>query len=157
LPISPPPKDKNGFATPHDHHEILDHHRLIRGISHEHVYRDANGRPVRLSSAAFDLSSAEVDPYKGLSVDLEELMLAAGLDPAEQAATRNFAGSVALKVSSFRSRNFLVGYDPLPENPFHGGVWEDATRKSKMTRGTRKALLREASWLVQIDDIPITI
>lgn len=90
-------------------------------------------------------------------MDIEQLMIEHGINPATHANTRNFLGSIAFTVNSFRSRNFLVGYDPLPENPCHGVVWQDAARASKLTRGTKMALLREAEWLVPIDNVPIAV
>jgi hypothetical protein len=155
LPISPPPRDQNGLATPHDHAEILDAHRVIRGISDEFVVKDEKGQPQRLSSAALEPSTMDVDPYCGLSVDLEQLITEDGLDPVEHLKARNFLGAIVFEVRSFRSRNFLVGYDPLANNPYHGGVWQDAGRGSKLTRGTKKALLREAAWLMPIANVPI--
>jgi hypothetical protein len=156
LPITPPPRDKNGLATPHDHSEILDDHRVVRGVSAEFVVKDEQGRQ-RLSSAVLDPSTVEVDPYCGLSVDIEQLMLEQGISPAAHVQARKFLGSIAFEVHSFRSRNFLVGYDPLADNPSHGAVWQDAARNSRFTRGTRKALLQEAAWWVPIDGIPIAI
>jgi hypothetical protein len=153
--MKPPPKDGNGLASPHDHDEILNGHRVIRGVSNEFVHRDKEGRPLRLSSALLEPSSANVDPYCGLSVDIEQLMLAHGIDAATHASNRHFLGSIAFTVNSFRSRNFLVGYDPLQENPCHGGIWQDAARGSKLTRGTKMSPLREATWYVAIDGIPI--
>jgi hypothetical protein len=157
LPIKLPPSDKNGLVIPHDHDEILDDHRIIRGVSAEFVVKDEQGRPQRLSSAALDPSTVEVDPYCGLSVDIEQLMIEQGVTPEAHVQTGKFVGSIAFKVRSFRSRDFLVGYDPFPKNPCHGAVWQDATRNSKLTRGTRKALLQEAAWSIPIDGIPITI
>src|SRR5208337_4197659 len=58
--------------------------------------------------------------------------------------------AIVLAVRCFRSRNFYVGYDPQHDNPYHGGVWQDAQRGSKLTRGVRKTLLRESQWLVPV-------
>jgi hypothetical protein len=145
------------LATPHDHDEILDDHRVIRGVSAEFVIKDGQGRPQRLSSAALDPSTSEVDRYCGMSVDIEQLMIKHGVTPAAHVQDRKFLGSIAFAVRSFRSRQFLVGCDPFAENPCHGAVWQDAARDSKFTRRTRKALLREATWSVPIENIPIAI
>jgi hypothetical protein len=155
LPISLPPRDTNGLAMLHDHAEILDTHRVIRGVSDEFVVNDDNGQPQRLSSALLDPSAIDVDPYCGLSVDLEHLMTEDGVDPVQYVKERKFLGAIVFGVRSFRSRNFFVGYDPRKGNPYHGGVWQDGARGSKLTRGVRMALLREAAWLVQIDDVPV--
>jgi hypothetical protein len=54
---------------------------VIRGVSDEFVVRDDQGQPKRLSSAVLDPSTIEVDPYCGLSVDIEQLMIEDGLNP----------------------------------------------------------------------------
>ncbi len=118
--------------------------------------KDKEGHPVRVSTAALEPSSVDVDPYCDLSVDLEPFILAAGVDPRRHVTTPRFMASIVLAVGSFRSRNFYVGYDPLDDNPYHGGVWQDAQRNSKLTKGVRKALLREAQWLVPVPGIPVT-
>ena len=64
-------------------------------------------------------------------------------------------GAIAFSVSSFRDRGFLVGYDPLKGNPYHGNVWENVEAGAKLTKGTRKALLREAAWVVEIPGVSI--
>ena len=141
---------------PHDHPDLADDHRVIRRISDEFVVKDEEGHPVRLSTAALDPSSIDIDPYCGLSVDLESLILADGIDPKRHVTTPKFMASIVLAVGSFRSRSFLVGYDPLDDNRNHGGVWQDAPRSSKLTRGVKKALLREPTWLVPVPGIPVT-
>jgi hypothetical protein len=141
---------------PHDHPDLADDHRVIRRISDEFVEKDKDGRPIRVSTAALSPSSPEVDFYCGLSVDLEPLMLADGVDPKRHVTTPKFMASIVLAVRSFRSRNFYVGYDPMNDNPYHGGVWQDAKRGSKLTRGVRKALLRESQWLVPVQGIAVT-
>jgi hypothetical protein len=138
---------------PHDHPDLVGDHRVIRRISDEFVVKDEAGLPVRLSTAALDPSSIEVDPYCGLSVDLEPFILAAGIDPRRHVTTPKFMASIVLTVGSFRSRRFHVGFDPLDDNPYHGGVWQGG---SKLTRSVRKALLRESQWLVPIPGIPVT-
>ena len=84
----------------------------------------------RISSAAFQPSSIEQDPYRGLSVDLEALIIADRGDPRAHVTTPQQPGSVVLVVEDFRSRDFLVGYDPTitPPNKYHGQVWEDTMR-----------------------------
>jgi hypothetical protein len=124
-------------------------------VSDEFVVKDESGQPQRLSSAVLDRSTIDVDPYCGLSVDLEQLMTEDGLDPVQYVKAQKFLGAIVFGVRSFRSRNFFVGYDPLADNPYHGGVWQDGALGSKLTQGVRMALLREAVWLVQINNVPI--
>ena len=157
MPISSPPRDKAGRVTPHDHPDLVDADRVIRRISHEFIAKDKEGRPLRVSTAAFEPSSIDVDLYCGLSVDLEPFILADGIDPKRHVTTLKLMASIVLPVGSFRSRSFLVGYDPLEDNPYHGDVWQDAQRGSKLTRSVRMALLRESTWLVPVPGIPVTI
>jgi hypothetical protein len=157
MPISPPPRDHDGRVIPHDHPGLANDHRVIRRISDEFIHKDkTTGRPVRVSTAALEPSSVDVDPYCGLSVDLESFILAEGVDPKRHVTTPKFMYSIVLAVGSFRSLNFYVGYDPLDDNPYHGGVWQDAQRRSKLTRGVKKALLRESKWLVAVPGMPVT-
>jgi len=108
----------------------------------------------RVSSAAFQFSSVGEDPYCGMSVDIEPFMIADGIDARRHVATPQFVGSIALRVSSLRSRQLLVGYDPLPENSYHGGVWGKSDKR-KLSRGTQRALLKEATWFVVIDGVAL--
>jgi hypothetical protein len=89
-----------------------------------------------------------------MSIDIEPFMLSDGVDPRVRCTTPKFAGSLAFQVASFRSRNFQVGYDPLPENPYHGNVWDPAG-KHKFSRATQRALLKEATWLVPSPGVAI--
>lgn len=101
------------------------------------------------------MSSQDVDPYCGLSVDVEMLMLADGLDPTRHVAQAQFVGAIVLEIASFRSRCFLVGYDPLSHNDYHGAVWENAAKGARMTRGAKRALLKEAAWIVPLPGVAI--
>jgi hypothetical protein len=155
MPISPPQRDQASRVIPHCHLGLANDHRVIRRISDEFVVKDNEGHPLRVSTAALEPSSVDVDPYCGLSVDLEPFILADGVDPKRHVTTPKYMASIVLAVGSFRSRNFCVGYDPLDDNPYHGGVWQDAQCNSKLTKGVRKALLCEAQWLVPVPGIPV--
>jgi len=61
-----------------------------------------------------------------------------------------FTGAIAIAVSNFRTRNFLVGYDPYDGNPYHGAVWGDESRNSRFTRGTKKVPLFEKEGVGEI-------
>jgi hypothetical protein len=89
-----------------------------------------------------------------MSIDVESFMLSDGVDPREHCTTPRFVGSLAFQVASFRSRNCQVGYDPLPENPYHGNVW-DTAGKHKFSRSIQRALLKEATWLVPLPNVAI--
>jgi hypothetical protein len=149
--IAAPAKDANGRVLPHDHPELKGDGRLIRRVSQHQVVSTPKGE--RLSTAVLEPSTPEYDPHCGLSVDLEQLLLAEGVHPVAHVAKAH--GAIALTVASFRDRKFMVGSDPLADNPYHGNVWQDAKAGSKLTRGTQKALLREAVWLVAIDGVAI--
>jgi hypothetical protein len=41
------------------------------------------------------------------------------------------------------------------DNPYHGAVWQDETRGSRFTKGTRKALMKEAEWFVPLEGVKI--
>lgn len=150
----PPPKDQDGLTIPHDCPEIQNEHRLIRRISEEWIVSDHKGKK-RLSTAALDPSSEDYDKYCGLSVDIEHFILNAGLDPKKFVTTPKFTGAISFSVDSFRSRSFLVGTDPSKDNPYHGAVWQNETQGAKFTRGKKKELLKEAEWLVPLDDVDI--
>lgn len=94
----------------------------------------------RVSTAALDPSSKERDQYRGLSIDIESFIVEDGLDPLAFVSTPQFTGAIAFTVNAFRSRSFLVGYDPRAENPYHGAVWEAENSGSRFTRGTKKSL-----------------
>ena len=149
-----PPKDEKGLTIPHDCHDILPEHRVIRRISPEWIVTSSDGKR-RISTAAFDPSSKERDPYCGLSIDIEHFIVADGLDAQAYVSTPQFTGAIAIEVSKFRTRNFLVGYDPSDDNPYHGAVWADECRGSSFTRGTKKAFLKESEWFVTIDGVEI--
>jgi hypothetical protein len=155
LTISAPPKDQNGLTTPHDHPEITENDRLIRRIPEQWIVEGKAGGK-RLSSAAFEPSSAGQDPYRGLSVDHETLILADGRDARAYVTNPQQPGSLVLTTKNFRDRQFLVGFDPIPGNDYHGQVWAAPTRGSGFTKSTKRALLREASWFVDIEGVSIT-
>lgn len=154
MPHDQPPKDQNGLTIPHDCQEILLEHRVIRRISQEWIVTDNNGGR-RVSTAAFEPSSKEHDPYCGLSVDIERFIIDDGLDAQTYVSSPQFTGAIAIAVSNFRTRNFLVGYDPSNSNPYHGSVWGDEGRNSRFTRGTKKDFLKESEWFVPMAGVKI--
>jgi hypothetical protein len=136
----PPPRDGADEVTPHDHAEILNHHLAIRRISDNHIVTDGAGQR-RLSSMAFKPSSGT---NGGMSVDIEPFIAAAGHAPREFVTTPEWMGSVFFVVGAVRAQALLVGYDPLPENDFHGEVW------GAKTRGQWRQLQAIAAWYVEI-------
>jgi hypothetical protein len=155
LTISKPAKDQNGVTIPHDHAEIEGNERLIRRISDQWIVPSKNGGK-RLSSAALEPSSVEQDPYCGLSIDLEALILADNKDPKAHVTNPAQPGSIAFAARNFRDRHFLVGYDPTPANDYHGQVWQDVSPGARFTTGVKRALLREAVWYVEIPGVKVS-
>lgn len=119
-----PPRDANGFTTPHDHDEILDEHHVIRHILPNELSGDGAGGK-RVSSGAYSESG---DPSKGMSIDIEDWMHADGL-PSLHYVRDPQHGAVRLKVGDLRALGLRVGWDPrkeepaYPANPHHGLVW----------------------------------
>ena len=147
MPLKPL-HDANGNVVPHDHEEILDAHGVIRRVSIEqHVVPDEKsptGR--RLSTMLFQPSSGL---NGGLSVDLQNEIECAGLDPKEYVKTPPFFGAVRITAGQFRSEGFQVGADPTPDNPHHGEVW------GSFSKGKKNRLLSLSVWFVPIDGVSI--
>ena len=91
-----------------------------------------------------------------MSVDLERFIRESGQDPRVYVTTPRWYGSLQLSVGSVRDANLLVGYDPVPENPYHGQIW---SKDGKPTRGQQKqqerALRRISAWFVEIPGVEI--
>jgi hypothetical protein len=147
----PPPRNQSGEVLPHDHAEILADHGVIRRVSDKQVVKRADGRRT-LSSLAFKPSGAGVNP--GISIDLEEWIVAAGKNAADFVTTPRWVGSVRFTAGAVRAEGCRVGWDPiprqgsLPANDFHGEVW-DANK-------LRQRRLHDiAEWFVPIDGVDI--
>jgi hypothetical protein len=100
----------------------------------------------RLSSAAFEVSS---DPGGGMSVDLQTQIEEAGLDAKSYVTTPRWIGSVRFEAGALRNEAFMVGFDPEPDNPYHGQVW------GAFTNGRNKRLSRICQWFEPIPDVQI--
>lgn len=155
MEVAEPPRDQNGIVEPHDHPQIASGDRIIRRISEDWKVFDKKLGRWRLSSACLEPSSQEVDQYCGLSIDVESFITAAGIDPKAHVTTPKHIASIVFNVDSFRTNRFLVGYDPLPENLYHGGVWE-VKDTSKLTKGMRSKLLKEAEWFVPLPGVSVS-
>ncbi len=140
----PLPRDANGEVIPHDHEDISSEDGVIRRISEQLVIHDPKVGGLRISSAAFRASSG---PNGGMSVDLEKLILEAGLDPRAYVNNPRWIGSVRFLAGSLRAEGFRVGYDPLPDNRFHGEVW------GNFTGSKQRRLMKLCTWLVPIPDV----
>lgn len=123
-----PPRDAKGLVAPHDDPDIDDADGLLRRIDPDnHVVWDKNLGCHRLSSGAFSESST---PNGGMSVELEKLMQTAGHDPLSGLSAG--WGLVRLIAGELRKMNCLVGSNPLPENPYHGEVWNPNRKGGKI-------------------------
>ena len=128
MPLDPPPRDLNGGVIPHDHPGIVPDDGIIRRVSPYHFVIDpkANGR--RLSTMAFQPST---DGNGGMSVDIERLIVEAGLDPKTFVISPPWTGAVRFEARTLREEGLKVGYDPLPDNPYHGEVWGQFSKRTK--------------------------
>lgn len=123
---------------PYDDPEIAPDDVIIRRISPHYVVPDQNRGGLRISTAAFSPSNGEDG---GMSVDIEKLILAAGLDPREFVASPEFTGAVSFTAEAVRSLGLRIGLEPLETNPYHGEVWGPEERPSRFTKGEKRRLL----------------
>jgi len=139
-----PQRDALGNVVPHDDPDILPEHGLIRLISRQHhVVWDGNKQVWRVSSGAFSESNDG-----GMSVDLEALLVAAGVAVLINVPSGDDWGAMRLPVGSVRAEGLRIGSDPLPHNPYHGAVWGIGNRN-----GVKKRLLRMATWLKPLRNV----
>lgn len=120
MPLDPPPRDIRGEVLPHDHAGILPDDGVIRRISPHHLIYDAKIQGKRPSSMAFKPSTGE---RGGMSVDLQNLIGEAGLDPKTYVMSPPWIGAVCFTAGQLRAEGLTVGYDPVADNPYHGQVW----------------------------------
>lgn len=145
MPLQSPPRDAEGKVTPHDHAGILATDGIIRRVSPEyHVVEDPKTGGRRISSILFRPSSDG-----GMSVDLEREINEAGFAAREYVTNPKYTGSVRFEAGPLRENRFVVGFAPLPENPYHGEVW---FRKSK---ANEKILRSLCAWFVEIEGVSI--
>lgn len=138
--LKPPPRDDDGHVIPHDHDQILNDDRLLRGVTEHHIARHKN--PQRLASSLYQTSSSGRNP--GMSADLESLLLSCGVDITERYQSQKWLGAVAIEVGFLRELGLKVGYAPLPNNPFHCEVW------GNITGSISKKIGKNAVWAVPI-------
>ena len=146
LPPDPQPRDDHGNVIPHDHSGIMADDGVIRRISEQQLVIDQRTGGRRISSLAFKASTG---PNAGMSVDLEQSIVEAGLDPRTYVTTPRWFGSIRFRAEDLRIEMFQVGFDPIPDNPHHGQVWGNFTRQ-------RRRRLRElCTWFVPIENAEI--
>lgn len=140
-----PPYDADGKVEPHDHDEIGSTHGVIRRVSEQFVVTEADGIK-RLSSMAFQASSGEGE---GMSVDLQGAIEDAGEDPIAHVTSPIWIGSVRFSAQQLREEELQVGFDPIPDNPFHGQVW------GNFNKSKRKRLKSVCEWFVSIPNVEL--
>lgn len=146
-------------VEPYDDPEILDENTIIRRVPELQLVWDENGgrRRRRISSGLYSKSSG---PKQGMSVDIEQLMLADRVDPATYVVSEEFIGAVAFAAGDVRALELLVGRDPIrddpiaADNPYHGAVWRPDT-DAGFTRAQKNGLRDAAKWYVQIPDVDL--
>jgi len=95
-----------------------------------------------------------------MSIDIEELIIAAKEDPKTYVTTPIFTGSVAFSAKEIRSLDLIIGYDPIkdipgvPDNPFHGEVWPK-TEAKRFTSQQKNGLASIASWYVPLPNVDL--
>lgn len=90
-----------------------------------------------------------------MSVDIEALIVAAGMEPKRFVTTPVFTASVSFPAGRIRRLDLMVGYDPVknsssaPDNPYHGQVWARQLGK-RFARKQQKGLAAAAQWYVEL-------
>lgn len=137
--MAEPPRDSNGVVVSYDDADIKNNDGLIRHINPGyHIVLDKNTGRRRLSTGAFSESSK---PPGGMSVDLERPMIEAGLDRLAMLPNSDF-GAVRLIAGEMRELGHKVGRNPLPENPYHGQVWDIGRGRT-----AKKRIMEKSKWL----------
>jgi len=142
VPLTPPPRDSNGKVVPHNHPGIGPDDGVIRRVSPHHLVPDpkvAGGR--RLSTKAF---TASTEVNGGMSVDLQALIEEAGLDAKAFVISPRWVGAVRFTAGALRGEGLQIGYDPRPDNPYHGEAW------GTFTKALKHRLLGLAKWFVPL-------
>jgi hypothetical protein len=145
--LDAPPYDGAGNVVPHDYAGIQPDDGIIRRVPEQSVVDDekaVGGR--RLSSMAFRASSGT---NGGMSIDHQQQIEEAGLDPKKFVTTPRWVGSIRFVAASLREEGFKVGFDPTDENPYHGQVW------GNFGKGKQRRLRELCEWFVPISDVSV--
>jgi len=146
MSIRQPLRNNQGEVVPHDHEDIRNEDGVIRRISELQLVFDEKIGCRRISSLAFNMSSGL---NGGMSIDLQRLIEEDGLDARHFVTTPQWTGSVRFEAGQLRAEDLQVGFDPLPNNPYHGEVW------GNITRSKQKRLRQLCSWFVPIKGVLI--
>jgi hypothetical protein len=124
---------------PDDRQKIPDSSGLLRRVHPDHIVPDGNTGRRRLSSGAFN------DPR--MSVDVEPMLVAKGLDWQFSVAGHSDYSLVRLNAGLVRSHNQIVEHTPMPANDCHAEV------VGKKTGAVRNAFRATAEWVRKPADI----
>jgi len=143
---------------PYDDEDISSDDRIVRRIIPEqHVVPDEHSGRCRLSTKLMKPSGPERGG--GMSVDLLELIVAAGVPVEEFLSKPPFTAAVCFTAGSAREKDLMIGKDPIDnaedQNPFHGEVWSKIGNPNKFSRSQSNALLAASSWVIRIDGVDI--
>ena len=147
-----PPRDAGNRVIPHDDEAIINEGYVVRHINPEaHLCPDENTGGMRISTGAYHPTR---EPNGGVSVDLGQELLAAGL--ALGGMVQQGMGAVRIRVADVRAKTLWVGSDPIvaekpPErdNPYHGQIW-------RCSKKTPRDLFRMAEdWVVPLPGIAL--
>ncbi|MBS8225912.1 hypothetical protein [Vannielia litorea] len=134
---------------PYDDPNISDEDLIVRRVNPEqHLVYDENLGRQRVSSKLFAASSG---PEGGMSVDIPALMVADGVVAEEFVKTPPFLGAVSFTAGCIREAHLIVGYHPIPDNPYHGEVWR-APDGGRFTRAQKKHLSENYEWFVKVSE-----
>jgi len=140
------------MVAPFDDADILNEHRVIRRIDPaNHIAWDDNRKCQRISSKAYKASSGV---NGGMSVDHEEGIRGAGLDPNVYVTTPKYTGSVVFLVRDVRRFGLWVGSEPVEGNDHHCEVWPRPPA-TKFTGTQERDLRLAAAWFVQISGVEL--
>ena len=89
-----------------------------------------------------------------MSVDIEQAILAAGIDPKNFVTTPVYTGSVVFLAQAVRDLNLWIGFDPVPDNAYHGQVWPTEPKRN-FTEIQKSGLANSAAWYVEIPGVEI--
>lgn len=142
------------MVAPYDEPAIDAGDLIIRRINPlYHVVFDDNRQCQRISSKAYSPSSG---PDAGMSVDIEQLIIAAGHQPQQYVVDPVFTGAVVFSASAIRSLGLWIGYEPVHGNPHHGEVWgATPSRHNKFTKTQKDGLAAAAAWYVPLDNVAL--
>jgi hypothetical protein len=145
-------------VEPYDEPRIADTDTIIRRINPEHhVVPDENRGVWRVSSKAYGKSSG---PKLGMSVDIEALIEADGVNARSFVTTPVYTASIAFRAETARAVDLIIGYEPiidvpgLPDNPYHGEVWTREPSK-RFSKSQTAALASSAWWYVELPGVEI--